>query len=177
MLAYAMLKDYKRLNLSSLAKKMPINYQARIHVCGRVIGAQPLYPWHSAPSGLLEYRLFTYIIHRPASRLNNERLQWRFTAAFAFSQYEKEHRCFEAQTRKCLSEEERARLQPMRTASEIQVKIIIQPLQRGPLYQKLAKKAEELALLGMSLRSIAKTLKISKKMTTNAYRYRKQNFG
>jgi hypothetical protein len=28
MLPYAMLKDYKRLNLSSLAKELPINYQA-----------------------------------------------------------------------------------------------------------------------------------------------------
>jgi len=38
-----------------------------------------------------------------------------------------------------------------------------------PLYQKIAKRVEELSLLGMSLRAIAKVLKVSKKTVTNAY--------
>jgi DNA-binding NarL/FixJ family response regulator len=66
----------------------------------------------------------------------------------------------------------RTRLQPIRTASEIQVKIIIQSLQRTPLYQKLAKKVEELSLLGLSLRAIAKSLKVSKKTIKTALNYR-----
>jgi len=34
-------------------------------------------------------------IYRPASRLNNEKLRWRFAAAFFFALAE-EHSCFEA---------------------------------------------------------------------------------
>jgi len=67
----------------------------------------------------------------------------------------------------------RTRLQPIRTASEIQVKIIIQPLQRTPLYQKLAQKIEELSLLGMSVRAISKALKVNKSTIKRAYRYRR----
>jgi len=69
----------------------------------------------------------------------------------------------------------RTRLQPIRTASEVQVRIIIEPIQRTLLYQRLAKKVEELSLLGMSLRMIAKSLKISKKIVTNALLYYKEN--
>jgi len=64
----------------------------------------------------------------------------------------------------------RTRLQPIRTASEVQVKIIIEPLQQTPLYQKLANKVEELSLLGMSSREIAKSLNISRKTVRNAYK-------
>ena len=62
----------------------------------------------------------------------------------------------------------RTRLQPIRTTSEAQVKIIIQPLQRIPLYQKLAKKVEELLLLGMSFRAIAKSLGVNPVRNTKA---------
>jgi len=64
----------------------------------------------------------------------------------------------------------RTRLQPIRTASEVSVKIIIQPLQRTPLYQKVAKKVEELSLLGMSNREIAKSLNIGRNTVRNAYK-------
>jgi len=50
----------------------------------------------------------------------------------------------------------RTRLQPIRTASEIQVKIVIEPTEQIPLYQKLAQKIEELYLLGMSFRAISR---------------------
>ena len=60
------------------------------------------------------------------------------------------------------------RLQPIRTASEVQVKIVIEPLQRTPLYQKFAQKIEELYLLGMSLRTIAKNLKVNRKTVLRA---------
>ncbi len=64
----------------------------------------------------------------------------------------------------------RTRLQPIRTASEVPVKIIIEPLQRTPLYQRVAKKVEELSLLGMSSRKIAKSLNINRKTVRNAYK-------
>lgn len=64
----------------------------------------------------------------------------------------------------------RTRMQPIRTASEIQVKIIINHIRRTPLYQRLAKKVEELSLLGMSFRAIARNLKVSKKTVINAHR-------
>ncbi len=65
----------------------------------------------------------------------------------------------------------RTRLQPIRTASEVPVKIIIQPLQRTPLYQKLAKKVEELLLLGMSFRAIGRSLGVNKRTVMRAYKY------
>jgi hypothetical protein len=68
----------------------------------------------------------------------------------------------------------RTRLQPIRTAGEIQVKIIIQPLQRTPLYQKLAKKVEELLLLGMSFRAIGRSLGVNKRTVMRAYKYIKK---
>ena len=66
----------------------------------------------------------------------------------------------------------RTRLQPIRTASEIQAKIIIQPLQRTPLYQKLAQKIEELYLLRMSLRAISRNLRVNRKTVIRALKYR-----
>jgi len=61
-------------------------------------------------------------------------------------------------------------LQPLRTASEITANIIIQPLQRTPLYQKISKKVAELHLLGMPSKDIAKSLNISKGTVTKAYK-------
>ena len=66
----------------------------------------------------------------------------------------------------------RTRLQPIRTASEIHVKIIIQPLERIPLYQKLAQKVKELHLLGMTYRKIAKDLNLDKKTAIKACKYK-----
>lgn len=66
----------------------------------------------------------------------------------------------------------RTRLQPIRTASEIQVKIIIEPTEQTPLYQKLASKIEELYLLDMSLRAIAKSLKINRKTVLRALKFK-----
>jgi DNA-binding NarL/FixJ family response regulator len=68
----------------------------------------------------------------------------------------------------------RTRLQPIRTASEIQAKIIIQPLERIPLYQKLAQKVKELHLLGMTYEEIAKSLDVSKKTVKKARRFIKR---
>lgn len=59
-------------------------------------------------------------------------------------------------------------MQPIRTASEITVNIVIQPLLKVPLYQKLAQKVTELRLLGMSYVQIAKALKIHKKTASKA---------
>ena len=64
-------------------------------------------------------------------------------------------------------------MQPIRTASEIQVKIIIQPLQRIPLYQKLTKKITELRLLGMPYKEIAKSLNVSKRTVSRACKFPK----
>jgi len=64
-------------------------------------------------------------------------------------------------------------LQPIRTASEIYAKIIIQPLQRTPLYQKLAKKITELRLLGMPCKDIAKSLNIAKNTVIRACKFQK----
>ena len=63
-------------------------------------------------------------------------------------------------------------MQPIRTASEIHSKIIIQPLEQIPLYQKLAQKVKELHLLGMSYREITKALNINKKTAIKTYKYK-----
>ena len=62
-------------------------------------------------------------------------------------------------------------MQPIRTASEVHAKIIIQSLQRTYLYQRFAQKATELRLLGMSFEQIAKVLNITKKTARNAYKF------
>lgn len=59
-------------------------------------------------------------------------------------------------------------MQLIRIISEIQAKIIIQPIERIPLYQKLAQKVKELRLLGMTYKKIAKTLNINKKTVRKA---------
>ena len=56
----------------------------------------------------------------------------------------------------------RTRLQPIRTAAEINAHIKILPAVRIPLYQKLAQKATELRLLGMTCEQIARSLNVSK---------------
>jgi DNA invertase Pin-like site-specific DNA recombinase len=66
----------------------------------------------------------------------------------------------------------RTRLQPIRTAAEIPVKIIVQPLKRTPLYQKLAKKTEELYLLGMPMRAIARSLSVNRRTIIRALRFK-----
>lgn len=63
---------------------------------------------------------------------------------------------------------QRTRLQPIRTASEIEIHIVINPVQRVYLYQKIAQKAKELHLLGMSHRKIAASLKVSKRTVAKA---------
>jgi len=70
--------------------------------------------------------------------------------------------------RKGLPKNWRTRLQPIRTASEIQIKIIIEQLQRTYLYQKYTQKATELRLLGISFNQIAKILNITKRTAINA---------
>jgi DNA-binding NarL/FixJ family response regulator len=52
-------------------------------------------------------------------------------------------------------------VQPIRTASEMPVRIKIPNSLRVPLYQKLAQKVEELHILGMPLKAIAESLNIS----------------
>jgi len=62
----------------------------------------------------------------------------------------------------------RTRLQPIRTASEIEAHIKILPARQIPLYQKHAQKATELHLLGMTQNQIAKTLNVSLKTIKHA---------
>ena len=64
-------------------------------------------------------------------------------------------------------------MQPIRTASEITANIIIRPLQRTPLYHKLANKVTELRLLGMPCKDIAKSLNIAKRTVTKACKFQK----
>lgn len=65
-------------------------------------------------------------------------------------------------------------MQPIRTAAEISAKIIIQPLERIPLYQKIAKKVAELRLLGMPHKEIAKSLDIAKNTVIKACKFQKK---
>ena len=69
--------------------------------------------------------------------------------------------------RRC-SQEQRTRLQPIRTAPEISTKIVINPLGSMPLYQKLARKINGLLRLGMSVTAVAKSLHVSKKTAQKA---------
>ena len=56
-----------------------------------------------------------------------------------------------------------ARSQPIRTAAQIQDKIIITRLKAHFLYQKISAKAKELSLLGMDQTQIAKALSVSRR--------------
>ena len=62
----------------------------------------------------------------------------------------------------------RTRWVPIRTMSLIQVKIKITFDQTIPLYQKLASKIKELKALGLSNKTIAAKLKISRKTIRKA---------
>ncbi len=59
-------------------------------------------------------------------------------------------------------------MQPIRTAAEIHVHVKILPVQQPYLYQKIAQKAIELRLLGMSYPQIAKALNINVKTAHKA---------
>ncbi|MBF0123596.1 MAG: helix-turn-helix domain-containing protein [Candidatus Omnitrophica bacterium] len=52
------------------------------------------------------------------------------------------------------------------------VKIIIEPLQSQPLYQRFIEKANELKALGMSQREIAQAIGISRRTVRNACKSR-----
>ncbi len=62
-------------------------------------------------------------------------------------------------------------LRSIRTAGEIDLKIVIEPEIQIPVYQKLSDKVKQLYLLGMSMQEIAKNLKIDPKTALRAYRY------
>jgi hypothetical protein len=63
-------------------------------------------------------------------------------------------------------------LQPIRTASEITAHIKILPVLQPHLYQKIAQKATELRLLGMTYEEIAKALNVNKKTAIRACKYK-----
>jgi len=63
--------------------------------------------------------------------------------------------------------------EPVECASEINVHIKILPVRQVPLYQKVAQKATQLRLLGMTYRQIAKSLHVSKKAVLKALNYYK----
>lgn len=68
----------------------------------------------------------------------------------------------------------RTRLQPIRTASEITVRIVIPPVRRTPLYQKLAQKAGEIRLLGMSFQAIGRSLGVCEETARRACAFHKR---
>ena len=63
------------------------------------------------------------------------------------------------------------RLRPIRTAGEVDLRIIIEPETVIPVYQKLADKVKQLHVLGMTIQEIAKSLGIDPKTALRAYRY------
>ena len=69
-----------------------------------------------------------------------------------------------------IEEEQWTRSQPIRTAAELQAHIKILSVKHPYLYQKLAKKATQLRLLGMSYTKIGKTLGIDHKTVAKAIR-------
>jgi len=66
------------------------------------------------------------------------------------------------------------RSRPIRTTAEISAHIRILPAKHPYLYQKLAQKATELHLLGMSFNQIAKALHIDPKTAKKACRESKR---
>jgi len=60
---------------------------------------------------------------------------------------------------------------PIRTASEMDAKIVIPPLVQVPVYRKIAQKVAELRHLNMTFAAIAKSLNVSKQLTITAFRY------
>ena len=67
--------------------------------------------------------------------------------------------------------EERPHAAPIRTASEMDAKIVIPPLVQVPVYRKIAQKVAELRHLNMTFAAIAKSLNVSKQLTITAFRY------
>ena len=63
------------------------------------------------------------------------------------------------------------RLQPIRTAAEISVKIIIETENTIPVYQKISAKVKELHALGMSFQAIGKSLGVDGKTAIKAYKF------
>jgi len=63
------------------------------------------------------------------------------------------------------------RLRPIRTAGEVELRIIIEPETVIPVYQRLSDKVKQLHLLGMSMPEIAMRLKIDPKTALRAYRH------
>ncbi len=66
----------------------------------------------------------------------------------------------------------RTRVQPIRTASEINAIIIIPIIKKVVLYKLYARKAKQLHTLGMSFKAISRSLKISQETARKAYRYK-----
>lgn len=62
--------------------------------------------------------------------------------------------------------------EPIRTAAELEVKIVLPPLINVALYHKIREKVAALHTLGMSLAAIAKSLKINEKTIRKAYYYK-----
>jgi len=68
----------------------------------------------------------------------------------------------------------RALLQPIRTFSEIKATVVIEPAKRTALYQIISQKVKQLRLLGVSYKSIAKSLNIDKSTARKACNYKKE---
>lgn len=64
-------------------------------------------------------------------------------------------------------------MQPIRTASELAARIVIQSPVKMALYQKPAQKVRELHMLGMSLQDIADSLNVSHMTVRRAYRFKR----
>jgi len=62
-------------------------------------------------------------------------------------------------------------MQPIRTISEISVRIKILPIKHIPLYQKISLKAKQLHSLGMSNQQIAKSLNVGETTIIRACKY------
>jgi len=65
-------------------------------------------------------------------------------------------------------------LQPIRTAAQITASIKILPVKQLSLYQKLARKATQLHLLGLPIKDIAKRLDVSKGTVENALKWKRR---
>lgn len=62
---------------------------------------------------------------------------------------------------------------PIRTASEMDARIVIPPLMQVPVHRRIARKVAELRHLDMTFAAIAKTLSVSKQTVIIAFRYDK----
>ncbi len=71
----------------------------------------------------------------------------------------------------------RTQSEPIRTAAELKVNIVLPPLLNVALYHKIREKVIALHALGMSLAAIAKSLKINEKTARKAYYYKRGKNG